>query len=124
TLDRGTRLALDRTRMAYERTLMAWIRTATALISFGFTTYKFLEFEQENRAVPVDRLLGPREFALVMIGIGLIALVASTLDHRRSLGALRAEYGTAVRAFSSAGIVAALVSLLGILSFLGVLLRQ
>jgi uncharacterized membrane protein YidH (DUF202 family) len=44
-MDSGTRLAIDRTRLAYERTMMAWIRTAASLISFGFTIYKFFQFE-------------------------------------------------------------------------------
>ncbi len=55
-IDTGTRLAVDRTRLAHERTLMAWVRTATSLISFGFTIYKFFEFEmskQPLRAVPL-----------------------------------------------------------------------
>ena len=50
-LDAGTRLAVDRTRLAYERTLMAWVRTATSLISFGFTIYKFFEFESGKGAI-------------------------------------------------------------------------
>ena len=56
----ATRLAIERTRLAYERTLMAWIRTATALISFGFTVYKFFEFEAEtNLPAATGRLLSP-----------------------------------------------------------------
>jgi putative membrane protein len=38
-------LAVDRTWLAHERTLMAWVRTATSMISFGFTIYKFFQFE-------------------------------------------------------------------------------
>ena len=49
-LDAGTRLAVERTRLAHERTLMAWVRTATSLISFGFTIYKFFEFESGRGA--------------------------------------------------------------------------
>ena len=42
----STQMALDRTWLAHERTLMAWVRTATSMISFGFTIYKFFEFEK------------------------------------------------------------------------------
>jgi len=42
----ATRLAVDRTRLAFERTMMAWVRTATSLITFGFTVYKFFQFEK------------------------------------------------------------------------------
>ena len=92
--DAGTLLAVDRTRLAHERTLMAWIRTAVSMITFGFTIYKFFDFEFRNRPVASGSMLGPHEFALVMIAIGLVALLLSTAQHRQSMRALRAEYGT------------------------------
>jgi len=45
-LDISTTLAYARTRAAYERTMMSWIRTATSLITFGFSVYKFFQFEK------------------------------------------------------------------------------
>ena len=75
SLDVGTRLAVDRTRLAHERTLMAWVRTATSLISFGFTIYKFFQFELKGQPPNPDRLIGARGFALIMIGTGLVALL-------------------------------------------------
>ena len=63
-LDTGTRLAVDRTRLAYERTLMAWVRTAASLISFGFTSYKFFEFESGRAPSPANHLLTPGNSAL------------------------------------------------------------
>src|SRR5580700_10597021 len=91
-LDASTRLAADRTRLSYERTLMSWIRTAISLITFGFTIYKFFQIELA-RAVPrgVYRI-GPTEFALLMIIIGLVSLLLATQEHRRDLKALEAEY--------------------------------
>ena len=120
-LDSGTRLAVDRTQLAHERTLMAWVRTATSLITFGFTIYKFFEFEA-GRAVPgTSRVLSPRHFAMILIGTGLVALVFSTLEHHRSMKLLRAEYGVAPRSVSA--VVAAIVSVLGLLAFTATLLR-
>jgi putative membrane protein len=120
-LPAATRLAVDRTRLAYERTLMAWTRTATSLISFGFTIYKFFQYLRDERPVAETGLLGPRGFALLMIGIGLCALVAATLEHRQSMQALRAEYGAVP--YSLATAVAGLIGLLGIAGLLTVLLR-
>jgi putative membrane protein len=120
-LDVGTRLAVDRTRLAHERTLMAWVRTATSLISFGFTIYKFFQFELKGEPVRPGRLIGPREFALVLIAIGLVALLMSTIDHRRNMQAMRAEFGPIP--ISTAAVVAALVSVLGILTFVAVIFR-
>ena len=84
-LDASTTLAVDRTRLAYERTLMAWIRTATSLITFGFTIYKFFQIELAREGPRTNRLIGPREFALLMIVIGLVSLLMATLEHRRDL---------------------------------------
>lgn len=120
TLDTSTRLALDRTRLAHERTMMAWVRTATSLITFGFTIYKF--FELELKAGAVHRgLIGPRGFALMMIGIGLVALVLSGLQHRQDLRALSTSFGPLNR--SVAGPVAALIGVMGVLAFLSVIVR-
>jgi inner membrane protein YidH len=121
-LDVSTRLAVDRTRLAYERTLMAWVRTATSLISFGFTIYKFFQFDVKAQPPTFEPLIGARGFALIMIGIGLVALALSTLEHRQSMQALRAEFGHIPT--STAAIAAALISLLGILAFAAVVLHH
>src|SRR5678810_553807 len=88
----STQLAVDRTRLAHDRTLMAWVRTATSLISFGFTIYKFFQYLQEKGSGANERLFGPREFALVMIGIGLMALALATVQHRRDVVRMREMY--------------------------------
>jgi putative membrane protein len=117
----NTRLAIDRTRLAYERTLMAWVRTATSLISFGFTIYKFFQFLREGQTSAPEGVLGFRGFALLMIAIGLTALLLATVEHRRNMQALRAEYGP--MPYSLAALVAALIGVLGVLGLLSVLLR-
>jgi putative membrane protein len=115
TLDTGTRLAVDRTRLAYERTMMAWVRTGTSMISFGFTVYKFFQLETDKTPAAHARLIGPREFALILIGTGLVALFLSTIEHRQSMKLLRATYGP--QPVSVAGVVAFIVSGLGLLAF-------
>ena len=122
TFPSTTDLAVDRTRLAHERTLMAWIRTSASLISFGFTIHKFFQYLHEQ-GKGHDRLLGPREFGLMMIGIGLVVLLLATIQHHRDIKALRKNFPSDVP-FSQATIVSALISILGILAFLAVLLRQ
>jgi inner membrane protein YidH len=120
--DTGTRLAVDRTRLAYERTMMAWVRTGTSLISFGFTIYKFFQYETDRRQVAATaHLIGPRGFALMMIGTGLVALLLATLEHRQSMQMLRATYGPQPK--SVAAVVAGLVSVMGLLAFIATLSR-
>lgn len=120
-LDTNTRLAVDRTRLAHERTMMAWVRTATSLISFGFTIYKFFQLEITATPPRADVVVGPRGFALMMIGIGLAALVMAWVEHRQSMQYMRAIYGEAPR--SVAGIVAVLVAIMGTLAFAAVVAR-
>jgi putative membrane protein len=97
---------------------MAWTRTATSLISFGFTVYKFFEYERkEESAAPGG--LRPRWFALLMIVIGLVALVLATIEHHRALATMKAEYGH--QPVSLALIVAGLIAVLGIVGLVAVI---
>ena len=120
--DPRTALALERTRLAHERTLMAWVRTAPSLISFGFTIYKAFEYLRERQPAVAHGILGPRNFALVLIGLGIGALVLATVQHRGDVRRLEAQYGPLPR--STAAIVATIVSLLGIVALILVFLRQ
>jgi len=117
----STHLAMDRTWLSHERTLMAWVRTATSMISFGFTIYKFFEFEA-GKGSPVTRgKLSPRGFALIMITIGLMALLVATISHRAETRSIATALG---KKYSVATAVAALVSLLGIVTLLATLFRS
>jgi putative membrane protein len=118
--DVSTRLSFERTRLSYERTMMAWVRTATSLITFGFTIYKFFQLERPERR-HAERLVGPREFALLLVSIGLCSLVLATLEHRQGMRALRAECPGMPR--STAAGVAALIAILGILALIVMVLR-
>ena len=122
-LNAGTQLALERTELAHERTLMAWMRTSMSLISFGFTLHKLFQFLRENSqaGAPAHPMFGPREFALLMISIGLVMLVLATVQNRRDLQALRTQYGHVPR--SLATMLAGLIAVLGVVGFVAVLFR-
>jgi putative membrane protein len=122
-LDSGTRLAVDRTWLAHERTMLAWVRTAASLISFGFTIYKFFQLEIGNRAARPDRLIGPDEFAMILIATGIGSLVLAFVEHRHSTRRLRATYGD-IEPKSIAGLVASVVGGLGTLAIIVVILGQ
>jgi putative membrane protein len=98
---------------------MAWVRTAISLISFGFTIYKFFQIEAAGKQV---RAVSATGFSALMIVFGLISLLMATLEHRRDLNALKAEYPDVSR--SLARVLAALISVLGILALVAVLLRR
>jgi len=119
-LSLGNRLALERTRIAYERTLMAWVRTAASMITFGFSVYKFFGFELAKSDIKAPGI-GPREFGIALILIGLITLVIGRLEHRRDLRRLKNYYPG--MPMSGTRIVQALVAFLGAMALIAVILR-
>ncbi|MGD0291308.1 MAG: DUF202 domain-containing protein [Candidatus Binataceae bacterium] len=90
-LDTATRLAFERTRNSYENTMTSWIRTSTSLITFGFSIYKFFQIEAPNRPQQ-NHLIGPRDFALMLVSIGIFSLLLATLEHRQSIRAPVPQY--------------------------------
>jgi putative membrane protein len=120
-MDRSTELAFERTRASYERTMMSWIRTSTSLITFGFSIYKFFQIEEINRPRQ-EHLIGARGFSFMLVSIGLVTLVLATIEHRSNIRGLTALY--AGRRRSLAVLLAALISLLGIVALLAMVLRQ
>ena len=76
-LDTSTRLAYARTFLAHERTLMAWVRTSSSLITFGFSIYKFFQLERgAGNEFPTTQVVGPRQFSMILIIIGVVSLRA------------------------------------------------
>ncbi len=116
----GDDLALDRTVLAAERTLMAWIRTAFSMISFGFTMFKFLQQVQSASATRVG-VHGPRNLAMVLIGLGTLSLIAAIAQHISYMNRLGRGRGAPL---SLATVVAVLVVLTGLLAFAGVAARH
>ena len=111
---RATKLAFERTRLAEERTVLAWLRTATSLITFGFAIYSFFGIPSGagyGRATH----LGPRIFALALIGIGLVSLLFAAIQRQRQVRAMKA-LDPDLAEVPMAAIVGALVACLGILA--------
>ena len=81
-----TELGVTNTALSAERTLMSWIRTALAMISFGFTIYKFMH------ALAAGQARAPRLFGIFLATLGTVSLAAGTFQYRgivRSLGGPR-----------------------------------
>jgi putative membrane protein len=117
----SNQLAIERTWLAHERTLMAWVRTATSMISFGFTIYKFFQFQADKGESTSHGLFSPRDFAMVMVSIGLVSLLTATISHRkdarRMSGALNGRH-------SLAEVIAWLVSVFGFVVLFSALFRD
>jgi putative membrane protein len=118
-----TDLALQRTIIASERTLMAWIRTAISMIGFGFSIYKFFQYQADEIASgKIQRPQAPRNLGLTLIALGTLGLAAGAWQHRRFLNELGATQHKHV--WSVSFVVAVAVILIGVVTFYGVLLRH
>lgn len=110
------KLALERTFLAYERTLMAWIRTSTSMITFGFALYKFFFYLHQGQPLSRgEQIFGARVYGLCIIGIGVLALVLATVQHRQQLKALEGHYPEAPLSLSL--VIATFVGSLGVVAF-------
>jgi putative membrane protein len=119
-LSLGDRLALERTRIAYERTLMAWVRTGASMITFGFSVYKFFSFELEKSGSGAAAI-GPREFGIALIVIGLTTLATGRIEHRRDLRQLAKHYPE--MPMSGTRVVQTLVVVFGAFALIAAILR-
>jgi len=104
---------------------MAWVRTGTSLITFGFAVYKFFQLElaglPPHAPLIQTTLIGPREFGLMLISIGLLSLLIGTLEHGRDLRAMSREYPGMPT--SGTRLIAVLVGILGLFALVGVVYR-
>ena len=127
TANPATKLAVDRTRLAFERTMLSWVRTAISLISFGFSIAQF--FRTARTGLPESKdFIGPDEFGLLLIVIGLLALLVVTLEHRASIEALRVQYpvteGYQSIPRSRASMLAGLIAVLGLLALVSIIIHK
>jgi putative membrane protein len=117
--EQRTDLALHRTVIAAERTLMAWVRTSISMIGFGFTIYKFFQYQGEEVVVgKMRRPDAPRHLGMTLIAVGTLALIAAILQHRNFLRDIGASGVRRTKPITV--VVAVVVVLIGILTFYSV----
>ena len=118
-----TDLALQRTIIAAERTLMAWIRTAISMIGFGFTIYKFFQYQADEIAAGnIKRPQTPRNLGMSLVALGTLALSAAAWQHKNFLK----EIGASQKGhkLSISFVVAMAVILIGLITLYGIVLRH
>jgi putative membrane protein len=120
----STDMAVERTLMAADRSLMAWVRTGLSLISFGFTIYKFMEYQQEQLQAAGRGIIiysSPQLLGLFMIGIGVLSLVFGTIENLTVVKSYRTRYGITRPKYSL--IIAGIILIIGIFLFVGILFK-
>ncbi len=120
-----TELAVERTVMAADRSLMAWVRTGLSLISFGFTIYKFLEYERAQIAAETGKMISgvssPKVIGLFLIGFGILSLALGIIENVMTIRRLRGRLDIKHASFSL--FIAGMIAILGAVIFAGILLR-
>jgi putative membrane protein len=120
----NTDMAVERTIMAADRSLMAWVRTGLSLISFGFTIYKFLEYQQQQIQASGREVLsisGPRIFGLLMIGLGILSLIFGAIENVSTVNYYHKKYGIKRKGYSL--IITGIITIIGIVFFAGIIFK-
>lgn len=115
-------MSTERTWMAHERTLMAWVRTSASMTSLGFTIFKFFQYEEGKNSSIGGGFLTPRDFAMIIISIGLLTLILATIAHRRDTRYLVAYLPHPQR--SLAVLAAGMMTVFGLLVLVATYLRS
>jgi putative membrane protein len=115
-----TQLAAMRTGMAADRTLMGWVRTGMSMITFGFTVYKLLQ-EAQERGMVLPRETTPRNVGLFLIAVGTLSMILGKVEYWHTLLELKRFHP--FRIWRPSFIIALLMSLAGLVLFLGIVSR-
>ncbi len=107
------------TVMAADRTLMAWIRTSLAMLSFGFTIYRFLEDAVGPRHLAHPD--SPRQVGLFLTGLGAVSMVLGTLSYWSMLKDIRRI--ERFRMGRMTLVIAIVIALAGVAMFAAIALR-
>ena len=118
-------LAKERSREAADRTLMAWVRTALSLIGFGFAIASFRDILLESGLIrnPHKEFNGALVFGLSFVTLGVLGLLAATIQHWRILQHLKQDDFTYTGFRPLVFIMAILLMLIGLFAFLAVMLH-
>jgi len=118
--DASTEMAKRRSRDAAERTLLAWVRTSLALIGFGFGIAQLIETLSTTAAVARSPYLvtNVRIFGMSFIVLGVVSVIIALIQHRYEIKYIDRPTYQYKAPFPLAFSVAAIITVIGIFTFL------
>ena len=125
TVNISNELARERSRQAADRTLMAWVRTSLSLIGFGFGIARFRDILQEAGLIriPHEHLNTTLFFGLSFISLGILGLLAATMQHWNILQHLNKNDFQYTGFRPLVFVMAILLMLIGLFAFIAVLVH-
>lgn len=87
-----SKFQFERTRTAFERLQLAWIRASLTLITIGVGAYEYFHNRFESGKAPLLKLISGRELGVFLVLIAFIALLLTTLQHKKNMSDLKQQY--------------------------------
>lgn len=102
---------------------MAWIRTSLSLISFGFGIDQIVSTISKTVGNDINTVRLSRFLGLSFIGLGIFALLAAAFEHRQELQQIRRDPYIYTSGYPLGLIVATVLIGIGIVAFIGILVK-
>lgn len=85
-------LNLEKYRIVLERLQMNWLQWNITCMLLGFGIYKFYYSRVISGADPIGGSINGWHIGIVMISVGLVSLIAATIQHKTNVTKLKLQF--------------------------------
>jgi uncharacterized membrane protein YidH (DUF202 family) len=87
-------MQLEKVRLSTEKLQLSRVRASLTLMALGFASYKFFYARMQSGQEPLLEFFNGRDLGMIVLSIALGLLIFGTVQHRKSIAALRLRYPT------------------------------